>query len=66
MAKIDPIIRAEMDPYKPVPEIMQVISVMLQNNPGREAAVLSGLSEAITVLQSRFTSQEKGDGANVK
>ena len=64
MAKIDHIIRAELTPYDPIPEIMQVVSVMLKSNPGREAVILTGLSEAITVLQSRFARQEKGDKSN--
>jgi len=66
MANIEAFIRAELNPYKPVPEIMQVVSVMLQNNPGQEAAVLNGLAEAITMLQARFTRQEKGEKSNGK
>lgn len=62
MAKIEPLIRAELNPYRPVPEVMQIVEVMLQNNPGQEMAVLNGLAEAINVLQSRM----KGDGQSGK
>lgn len=64
MAKVEHIIRVELTPHDPVHEIMQVVSVMLKSNPGREAAVLSGLSEAVEVLQTRYVvrqDQEKGD-----
>lgn len=47
MAKVNPIVRAELDPSQPVPEICAVISAMLPYHGGQERAVLLGVKEAI-------------------
>ncbi|MGG3840755.1 hypothetical protein ABEV00_27500 [Paenibacillus thiaminolyticus] len=47
MAKIQPIIRAEIDPTMPVQEICAVISAVVPYQPEHEEAILMGINEAI-------------------
>ncbi|BFH66020.1 hypothetical protein J27TS7_08650 [Paenibacillus dendritiformis] len=47
MAKIQPIIRVEIDPLIPVQEICAVISAVVPYQPEHEEAILMGLNEAI-------------------
>lgn len=48
MADIKPIIRVELDPRNPVPEICTVIAAVLAYHPGREKEVLDKLQESIS------------------
>jgi hypothetical protein len=47
MASAKVIIKAELDPANPVPEICAVIGTVLELHRGREDAILLGLIEAI-------------------
>jgi hypothetical protein len=47
MANIQPIIRIEIDPNRPVPEICAVISAIVPYHHGQEESILRGVSEAI-------------------
>lgn len=47
MAKIQPIIRVEIDPTIPVQEICAVISAVVPYQPEHEEAILMGINEAI-------------------
>ncbi|WP_080833194.1 hypothetical protein [Cohnella massiliensis] len=47
MAKIDPIVKIEIDPRRPVPEICAVISAIMPYHPGQETAILQGVQDAI-------------------
>ena len=57
MPKITHIIRAEIDPLQPVPEICAIISAVLPYHPDQEEAILRGVSEAI----ERRLNELKGD-----
>jgi hypothetical protein len=59
MAQIQPIIRVELDPAKPVPEICAVISAVLPYHPQHEDAILLGVIEALERRRSLI--KEKGD-----
>jgi len=60
LAKIEKVLKAELNPHTPIPEIMQIIGSMLQHNPGAELAILKGVSEAIGVMLARAEQQQKG------
>lgn len=47
MAKIQPIVRIEFDPHKPVPEICAVIAAVTPYHPNQESDILQGVQEAI-------------------
>lgn len=47
MANVQPIIRIELDPAKPVPEICAVIMAVTPYHPGQEEAILLGVRDAI-------------------
>ncbi|MBW7475959.1 hypothetical protein K0T92_14530 [Paenibacillus oenotherae] len=47
MAHIQPVIKIEIDPTKPVPEICAVIAAVLPYHPGHEEAILRGVVEAV-------------------
>lgn len=61
LAKIEQVLKAELNPRNPVNEIMQVIGSMLQHNPGAELAILKDVGEAIGVMLARADQQQKGD-----
>lgn len=58
MAKMEHVIKAELNPQTPIPDIMQVITVMMQSNPGHEAAILKGVAEGVSILAARFEQKE--------
>ncbi|MNP36939.1 hypothetical protein D3C76_1303590 [compost metagenome] len=62
MAQVTPVVRCEIDPLKPVPEICAVIMAVIPYHPGQEEAILTGIKEAV---EQRLT-QLKGDEANAK
>lgn len=64
MAEIKQVIKAELDPRKPVQEVMQVIEIMLHSNHGHEAAVLQGIAAGVTSIVESFA--KKGDAANAE
>lgn len=47
MAHVQPIIRCELDPTKPVPEICAVITALMPYHGGQEEAILQGVKEAV-------------------
>lgn len=60
MAQIQPIVRIEIDPTKPVPEISAVISAVAPYHPGQEETILMGIQEAIGKRLAQL--RKKGDG----
>jgi hypothetical protein len=57
MAHVQPIVRVELDPMHPVPEVCAVISALIPYHPGQEEAILRGVAEAI---EKRLKQIEKG------
>lgn len=47
MAQVQPIVRCELDPTKPVPEICAVIMALMPYHNGQEEAILQGVKEAV-------------------
>ncbi|MFD1176858.1 hypothetical protein ACFQ3W_11180 [Paenibacillus puldeungensis] len=62
VARITPVIKAEIDPMCPVPEVCSIIDAVSSFNPGQEEAILLGIKEAI----ERRESQLKGAEPNGK
>lgn len=60
MAKIQPVVRIEIDPTKPVQEICAVIAAVIPYHPGKEEMLLKGLAKAIDERIKKL----KGDGAS--
>lgn len=57
MANIKPLLVCELDPSRPVPEILAVTQSMIAANPEHEEAILRGLSTAVT---KRLNDMQKG------
>lgn len=64
MAKLEQVIKAELDPRRPVPEIMAVVEAMLVSNKGYEQAILQGVVEASQAALNRMV--KKGDISDAK
>ncbi|RJE88635.1 hypothetical protein D3P07_11620 [Paenibacillus sp. 1011MAR3C5] len=64
MAKLKQVIKAELDPRRPVPEIMAVIEAMIVSNPGHEGPILLGVYDAVQTALDRMT--KKGGVTNGK
>ncbi|GAV13228.1 hypothetical protein [Paenibacillus sp. NAIST15-1] len=64
MAQVQPIIRIELDPTQPVPEICAVIMAVTPYHPGQEKAILLGVQEAIEKRLKQLS--KKGDEASGK
>ncbi|GIO34338.1 hypothetical protein J2TS6_54790 [Paenibacillus albilobatus] len=47
MAQVQPIVRCELDPTKPVPEICAVISALVPYHYGQEESILQGVKDAV-------------------
>ncbi|BFH60755.1 hypothetical protein [Paenibacillus azoreducens] len=47
MAQVQQIVRCELDPSKPVPEICAVITALTPYHPGQEEAILQGVKDAV-------------------
>ncbi|MFC5468405.1 hypothetical protein ACFPPD_06710 [Cohnella suwonensis] len=60
MAVVNPVVRVEIDPLKPVPEICAVIMAVVPYHPGQEEAILRGVQEAIEKRLDKL----KGDKSN--
>jgi len=58
MANVQPVIRCELDPLKPVPEICAVIMSFMPYHPNQEVDILHGVQEAI---ERRLKMIAKGD-----
>jgi len=59
MAKTEHLLRVEINPANPIPEICSVIANVLIYHKGQEIAVLKGTVEEI---QKHLELLEKGDG----
>lgn len=66
MAQIMPVIRAELDPSRPVPEICAVINAVTPFHPGQEQAVLRGIKDAIETRLDQLTKGDARDGKPVR
>lgn len=64
MAKLKQVIKAELDPRRPVPEIMAVIEAMVMSNQGHEGPILLGVYDAVQTALDKMT--RKGGAANGK
>ncbi|MCY9760934.1 hypothetical protein M5X06_18800 [Paenibacillus alvei] len=64
MAQVQPIIRIELDPTQPVPEICAVIMAVIPYHPGQEEALLLGVREAIEKRLEQLS--KRGDEAGGK
>jgi|GEM_PF-2138018 len=62
MAQVQPIIRIELDPLTPVPEICAVISAVVPYHAGQEESILMGVQEAIEKRLEQL--RQKGDEAS--
>jgi len=62
MAQVQPIIRIELDPTQPVPEICAVIMAVVPYHPGQEEALLLGVRNAIDKRLKQLS--KKGDEAS--
>jgi len=62
MAQVQPIIRIELDPTQPVPEICAVIMAVIPYHPGQEEALLLGVQNAIEKRLKQLS--KKGDEAS--
>lgn len=60
MPKIESIVRVEMDPYNPVPEICAVMLAVLPYNPGNEEAILKGVQDVIQARLKRLEQMKGG------
>ena len=62
MAHVQPIVRFELDPTHPVPEVCAVISALIPYHPGQEEAILRGVQEAIEKRLKQLKGAERKDG----
>ncbi|WMT42857.1 hypothetical protein RE628_11535 [Paenibacillus sp. D2_2] len=62
MAQIKAILKCELDPFNPVPEICQVIDAMIANNKLYEESILLGVIESIQGRLGSLEQQKKGVG----
>jgi len=62
MAQVTPVVKCEIDPMKPVPEVCAIIMAVTPYHPGQEEAILVGVKEAI----EQRLAQLKGDETNAK
>ena len=62
MANIQPIIRIEITPNRPVPEICAVIASVLPYHPGQEEAILKGIRDEIDKRIELLKGEEKKNG----
>jgi len=66
MAQVQPIVRIEIDPTKPVQEICAVIMAVTPYHPGQEAEILRGVQEAIDRRMKQITKGAESDGESVR
>ena len=64
MAQVQPIIRIEIDPTQPVPEICAVISSVMPYNNGHEESILIGVIESIEKRLEKI--KKEGEKPNAK
>lgn len=61
LAKINPVIKAEIDPMRPVQEICLVIDAVTAFNRSQESAILQGIKEAVERRQEQLKGGEQND-----
>jgi len=61
MAKITPILYAEINPLNPVNDALQIIDCLLLHNPDNGQVIIKGIQDGLEALQKRL---EKGDATN--
>lgn len=66
MAKIEATLKCELNPFNPIPEILQVIDAMISNNRLHEKEILLGLSDAVSGRINRLEQTSKGVEPNGK
>ncbi len=62
LAVVQPVVKAEIDPLKPVPEICAVIMAVTPYHPGQEESILMGIQEAIERRLSQLRKGVETDG----
>lgn len=63
MPRIQPIIQADINPLKPIPEICEIIRAVSAYHPGQEQDILKGVKDAI---DRRLSHLQKGDNKDAK
>lgn len=67
MAQIQPVVRVELDPLNPVPEICAVIMAVMPYHPGQELVILRGVTDAVEKrIKQLEEGAEKKDGESVR
>ncbi|WP_068779671.1 hypothetical protein [Paenibacillus sp. GM2] len=66
MAQIQPVVRCELDPLKPVPEICSVIMAVTPYHPGNEEAILRGVKEAVDQRLEQLKKGAESSGEQVR
>lgn len=65
MAHVQPVVKIELDPMQPVPEICAVIMAITPYHPGQEEAILHGVKEAVEKRLQQLKGVEK-DGEQIR
>jgi len=60
MASVQPMLRIDLDPAKPIPEIWAVIASVVQCNPGQEDPILRGIADMIDRRLKQLKGVEQG------
>jgi hypothetical protein len=64
LAKLEQVIKAELNPLLPVPEIMTVIEALVKMNQGHEISILTSVAENVERALKFY--EQKGDAANAE
>lgn len=62
LANIQPVIKIELNPYQPVPEICAVINAVSSYHQGQEESLLIGIKEAINQRLEHLKGVTKPNG----
>lgn len=62
LAKIQAILKCELDPYNPGPEICAIIDAMIANNQMHEESILMGVIESAQARLMQLELQKKNGG----
>ncbi|QMV44474.1 hypothetical protein [Cohnella cholangitidis] len=66
MAKVQPVVKVELDPLNPVPEICAAIMAVTPYHPGQEEAILIGVQEAIERRLNQLKKGVEQDGEQIR
>ena len=64
MAKLEQVLKAELNPLLPVPEIMTVVEALVKMNPGHEISILASVAENVERALKFYN--QKGDATNAE